>query len=165
MEREALLSKVFETARHNEKTYFGCTQAVLAALQETMGVGSQEVFKAGTPLAGGVAGRGETCGALTGALLAIGTLVGRERLEDREKQGAAMEPATKVYLGFQEAIGHTNCQEIHKILYGRAYRPWVPEERDALHADMAKYSKACPEVCGHAARIAAEVILAIRNAS
>ena len=60
MEREALLSKVFETARHNEKTYFGCTQAVLAALQETMGVGSQEVTKAGTTLAGGVAGRGET---------------------------------------------------------------------------------------------------------
>jgi len=58
-------------------------------------VGSKEVFKAGSALAVVWAKQGETCGALTGAIMAIGLLVGRERLEDLDQYRKAMGVATR----------------------------------------------------------------------
>jgi C_GCAxxG_C_C family probable redox protein len=134
-------------------------------LQEKLNVGSREVFKAGSALAGGVARRGETCGALTGAIMAIGSLVGRETLEDIKQFRSSMEPADRVYTLFKDKIGHTLCSEIHKIRYGKVYRLFIPEEMEAFH-DMGGHSrKGCPEICGIAARIAADVILDIKKGS
>ncbi len=124
-----------------------------------MKVGSKEVFKAGSALAGGVARMGETCGALTGAIMGVCCLVGREKLEDREQYGKAMEEATKVCNYFRDRIGHTICAEIHKIRYGKVYRLIDPKEREAFHLEGGHSRTGCPEVCGVAARAAAEVIL------
>lgn len=132
-------------------------------MQEKLNVGSKEIFKAGSALAGGVARQGETCGALTGAIMAIGSLVGRERLEDMEQYRKAMEPAMQIYNLFKERIGHTLCSEIHKIRYGEVYRLFIPEERDAFHKIGGHGRKGCPEVCGVAAKLAAEVILNIKE--
>jgi len=57
--------------------------------------------------------------------MAIGTLVGRERLEDKEQLQISMEVADQIYVLFREKVGHTLCSEIHKIRYGRAYRLYV----------------------------------------
>src|SRR3974377_738466 len=104
---DELLNDVYEQAMHNETLFYGGTQAVLAALQAKLGVGDGAVFKAGSALSGGVVGRGETCGALTGAIMAIGCLVGRERLEDRAQALKAKAPATEMYLRFRAEVGHS----------------------------------------------------------
>jgi len=122
-------------------------------------VGSKAVFKAGSALAGGVARMGETCGALTGAIMAVCCLVGREKLEDRAQYGRAMEEARQVCDLFRDRIGHTICAEIHKIRYGKVYRLIDPKEREAFHHEGGHSRTGCPEVCGVAARAAAEVIL------
>jgi C_GCAxxG_C_C family probable redox protein len=134
-------------------------------LQEKLNVGSKDVFKAGSALAAGVAKRGETCGALTGAIMAIGSLVGREKFEDKEQLQVSMEVADRVYVRFREKVGHTLCSEIHKIRYGRVYRLFIPEEGEAFHNMGGHSRKGCPEVCGIAARIAAEIILGIKRKS
>jgi C_GCAxxG_C_C family probable redox protein len=134
-------------------------------LQEKLGVVSREVFKAGSALAGGVALRGETCGALTGAIMAISSLVGREKLEDFETLQRSMEPASQMYTLFKEKVGHTLCAEIHKILYGRTYRLFVPEEMEAFENAGGHSRKGCPEVCGIAARTAAGIILDMKKGS
>jgi C_GCAxxG_C_C family probable redox protein len=132
-------------------------------LQEKLNVGSQDVFKASSGLSAGVAKRGENCGALTGAIMATGLLVGREKFEDREQLQIALAVADQVYLRFKEEVGHTLCAEIHKIRYGRAFRLYIPEEGEAFH-NMGGHSRTgCPEVCGIAARIAAEIILELRE--
>jgi C_GCAxxG_C_C family probable redox protein len=159
--QEKLLEEIFELALLNDMNYFGWTQAVLAALQEKLNIGSAEVFKAGSALAGGVARQGETCGALTGAVMAIGSVVGRERLEDIEQYRKAMEPASRMYREFKERIGHTLCHEIHKIRYGRVYHLCVPEEGKAFHEMGGHSRKGCPEVCGIAAKMAADIIFEI----
>jgi C_GCAxxG_C_C family probable redox protein len=132
---------------------------VLAALQAKLGVGDAMVFRAGSALAGGVVGQGETCGALTAAIMAIGCQVGRERLEDLAQYQRAKVPATEMYHRFREEIGHSLCAEIHKLRYGRAYRLYDPAEVKAFH-EMGGHSRTgCPEVCGIAARTAADIIL------
>lgn len=132
-------------------------------MQEKLNVGGSGVFKAGSALSGGVVRQGETCGALIGAIMAIGSMVGRDKLDDLEQYYKALEPATLVYNLFKEKIGHTLCWEIHKIRYGKVYRLFIPEEREAFHSMGGHSRKGCPEVCGVAAKIAAEVILDIRN--
>jgi C_GCAxxG_C_C family probable redox protein len=128
-----------------------------------MNVGSKEVFKAGSALAGGVARQGETCGALTGAIMAVCSVVGRERLEDRDQYGKAMEEAARVYDRFKQEVGHTICAEIQKILFGKTYRLIVPEERTAFHESGGHSRTGCPKVCGIAARIAAATLLDLKK--
>lgn len=130
-----------------------------------MNVGSQEVFKAGSALAGGVARRGETCGALTGAILAVGSLVGREKLGDFEQYGKAMKVSDRICTLFKDKIGHTLCEEIHRIRYGKVYHLINPKEREAFHEEGGHGRTGCPEVCGVAARIAAEIILELQEKS
>ncbi len=138
---------------------------MLAALQAKLGGLDPAVFKAGSALAGGVAWQGETCGALTGAIMAVGCVIGRERLEDVEQYRRAKGPAIELAERFRQQVGHSLCAEIHKIKYGRVYHLSIPEESHAFH-EMGGHSRTgCPEVCGIAARITAEAILALREAT
>ena len=114
-------------------------------------------------MAGGVARIGETCGALTGAIMGVCCLVGREKLEDRKQYGKAMEEAGRVVNLFRDHIGHTLCEKIHEIRYGKAYHLIDPKEREAFHHDGGHSRTGCPEVCGVAARVAAEVILDLKK--
>jgi C_GCAxxG_C_C family probable redox protein len=136
---------------------------VLAALQAKLGGISQDVFKAGSCLSGGVVGRGETCGALSGGMLAIGNEVGRERLEDLAQLRKARDIATELYLRFQEEVGHTLCAEIHTLKFGRTYRLYDPADQKAFHEAGAHGDDGCPLVCRSAARIAADIILRLRG--
>jgi C_GCAxxG_C_C family probable redox protein len=121
------------------------------------------VLKAGSALAGGVALQGETCGALTGAIMAIGCVVGRERLEDIQQYQKAKEPAKEMYRRFRDQVGHSICAEIHQIKFGRVFHLSDPEEAKAFHEAGGHSRSGCPDVCGIAARTAADIILRLRE--
>jgi C_GCAxxG_C_C family probable redox protein len=128
-----------------------------------MGGIDESVFKAGSCLSGGVVGRGETCGAVTGGMMAIGNEVGRERLEDIGQLRRARDIATELYLRFHEEVGHTICAEIHKLKFGRTYRLHDPEELKAFHEVGGHGDEGCPVVCAAAARITADILLRLRG--
>jgi C_GCAxxG_C_C family probable redox protein len=128
-------------------------------LQETLDLEDRGVLKAASALAGGVARRGETCGALLGAMMAICQIVGRESMEDIEAYRKAMEPCDQMCVKFKEGVGHTVCREIHKIIYGRAFTLYKPEEYEAFLAAGGHGPEGCPAVCEKAARIAVPIIL------
>jgi C_GCAxxG_C_C family probable redox protein len=138
---------------------------VLAALQAKLGVGTDGVFKAGSLLSGGIVGHGETCGALSGALMAVGCVVGREKLPDIDQFRRAKIPGEEMYQRFHEQLGHTVCAEIHKIRYGRTYRLTDPEDMKAFHRAGGHQRDGCPEVCAIAARTAADLILRLQDGS
>jgi len=108
---------------------------------------------------------GETCGALTGAIMGVCCLAGREKLEDRKQYGKAMEEAGRVCDLFRDRIGHTLCEKIHKIRYGKVYHLINAKEREAFHHEGGHSRTGCPEVCGVAAQAAAEVILDLQKKS
>jgi len=118
---------------------------------------------AGSSLAGGVARHGETCGALTGAIMAIGMVAGRKKIEDVDTYQSCMRLACEVREKFLNRVGRTLCEEIHKILLGRSYHLYDDEEREKFHNDGGHAREGCPGVCGKAARIAAEIILREQN--
>jgi C_GCAxxG_C_C family probable redox protein len=147
----------------------GCSQSVLLALQEDLGIGDQESFKAATVLSGGVARHGETCGALLGGLMALGLVKGRENIRDTKTYVAAMEPAEQIIkefkkrlqmeFGFDEPLNSTICWEIQERVYGRSFNLNDADDYKAFidaggHSDLG-----CPKVCSVAAEVAAEKLI------
>ena len=159
--KEKILDIIAKSAYNNDRAYEGCSRSVLAALVEHLHLlsyeGAKESIKASTALAGGVCRMGETCGALTGGIMAIGLVVGSEKLEDVKAYRKAMEYSYILYNKFKEKYGTTCCFEIQEKILGRHYDFKVEEDSKAWYKDGGLDK--CPMVCAAAARITAEIIL------
>ena len=150
-------------------TYGGCSQAVLGALQETLNIGNGESFRAGTVLAAGVAKRGETCGAVIGALMALGIARGRSTMSDKQAYSRAMDDAQDVIDAFKtgieqhykmsEPLANTMCPVIQEIVFGRSFN-FLEKSDQTAFLDAGGYAPdGCPAVCAIAAAAAARKIL------
>lgn len=159
--RDKLLDRVAWAAYYNDRAYEGCSRSVLQALQAYLHLGNGESLKASTALAGGVARMGETCGALTGAIMAIGLLLGREELEDVQAYRHTMVASYEMYDTFKEQIGGTACFEIQESLLGKSFDFKRDEEAEEWY--RAGGLEKCPVVCAIAARIAASIILTLKE--
>lgn len=155
-------------AHKYERDYSGCAQSVLGALQEEFGIGNKESFKAASVLAGGIARQGETCGAIVGALSALGLVNGRERIEDTEVFKAAMDSSVKMSARFREEmkkqfslkgeVQNTLCRHIQEMVYGRSFDLRNKDEYQAFLDAGGHSDTGCPKVCGIAAQVGAEEI-------
>ena len=138
-------------------------------MQEVLRIGNVESFKAATVLAGGVARRGETCGALLGALMAVGLVQGRTEMTDRERYQAAMATAQRVTAAFRQRVqsgfdlaaqpATTLCRDLHKAVYGRTFDLNDPADYEAFLAAGGHSPTGCPKICGLAAEAAAEALI------
>lgn len=157
-----MLEEVYRRAFNYEKENRGCAQSVLAALQDVFNIRNDEVFRAASALSGGcgLTTHG-TCGALSGAVMAMGMMFGRERsdFKDAEKKrliayGMARRMAEK----FEARYGSVVCCEIQTNYLGRNFDLW--SSADYVHFDKIAYQKEmCPMLVGTAAIWAAEIIL------
>ncbi len=155
------------------KFYGGCAQSVLGALQEELEIGNKDSFKAASALAGGIARQGETCGAIVGALSALGLVIGREKIEDTSANKAVMDLAEKVRVSFMEEmkkqfglkdeLQNTLCRHIQELIFGRPFDLTDKEEFQAYLEAGGHGDNGCPKVCGIGAQVAAEEIPRIQN--
>lgn len=162
MNREKILEKVYNLAFENERKYRGCTQSVLAAIQDVFSIRDDQVFKSGSGLAGGVGlSTLGTCGALTGGAMGISQIFGRKRGEfadPERKRMIAYRLCDKLTRKFVEKYGSVICGEIHERYLGRRYNLWNREDYEDF--DKVAYQQLkCPELVGLAAVWAAEIIL------
>jgi C_GCAxxG_C_C family probable redox protein len=81
-----------------------CAQTAFAGLQEEFDLEGGGILKALTPFPG-IALRGETCGALTGGLMALGLVYGRDDLDDWRGYIASLPPARRFCRRFAEQQG------------------------------------------------------------
>jgi hypothetical protein len=66
---EEIIKLIQEQAYRHQMNYRGCSQVQVKALTDHLGFFTQDVFRAATPFAAGVARKGEQCGHLTGAIM------------------------------------------------------------------------------------------------
>lgn len=154
-----LAERAAALAEELHRTYGGCAQMTLRALQEVLGIADQGSFRAASPLSGGVALAGEVCGALLGALMAIGLILGRGRLEPTSQSAdyaRAMEVARRVFDAFGEELGTVRCRDLHVKLFGRVYNLRNPEEWREFVESGARLK--CSGLCAIAARLAVEAL-------
>lgn len=93
--------------------------------------------------------------------MAIGLVLGREELEDIQAYRDTMEASYEMYNRFKEELGNTMCLEIQKTLLGRGFDLKIEEESEAWYKSGGL--EKCPLVCAIAARIAADIILALKG--
>jgi C_GCAxxG_C_C family probable redox protein len=156
-----MIEKAARLGYENEMNYWGCSQAVMSALIEAFGIGGEDLLRASTPLAGGIARRGNVCGALTGGLMMVGLLVGRGDLEMLEQYQRGQEYGGKLYSRFEERLGTVICADIQKMKFGRVFEMLTQAGRDEFHEAGAHSPEGCPRVTQEGARLAAELIVEI----
>jgi C_GCAxxG_C_C family probable redox protein len=135
-----------------------CAQSSFIALTEQFALEGEQVFKALTPLPG-IAERGETCGAVTGPLMAMGLIYGRgtQQMENWDRYQSSLVPAGKFCDHFEKEFGTTLCHQVQEGKFGRCYRLTDPGELQDFQNDGA--TEKCSEVVRSAVHMAAEIIL------
>jgi len=153
--------KAYELGKHYEKTYRGCSQCAIAALQDVFDIRNDDIFKSSTALAGGSAMSSEgSCGAYLGSLMVLGHLVGRERDNFADPEGirfTTQKLAGKLRQKFIDEYGSIICRNIQTKTMGRSYYLADPQEYEKFH-NAGAHDIYCPEVVGKAARWMADII-------
>jgi C_GCAxxG_C_C family probable redox protein len=89
---------------------FNCAEAVLFALSQEFNQESSLIPRIATGFGAGVGRSGQICGALSGAVMAMGLLKGCDKgEEEREKRNAAYENVQRVIKDFEKEFGSSKC--------------------------------------------------------
>lgn len=160
--RKELLEKAYELGFEYEKVYRGCSQCAIAAIQDTLDIRDDSVFKAGTGLAGGggLTGIG-VCGGYVGGIMVISQLLGRERsnFEDPERvRFKSFELARNFLQEYTRELGSIICRDIQLIRFGRPY--YIADMDDFEKFEEAGgHEDKCTDVVGKASQLAVKLIL------
>lgn len=93
------------------KEGFSCSQVVLAAYAEKYGLDREMALKISTGFGGGMH-LGQTCGAVTGAIMVIGLKHGRCKAEDRDAKTRTYEYVEKFAEKFRQRHGSIVCRDL-----------------------------------------------------
>ena len=118
---------------------YHCSQVVFMEVAEELGIDRDEAARLAAPLGGGMF-RGDTCGGVTGSLMAIGLAFGDD-VELMKQKVAEFQTA------FTERCGSTICREL------LGYDLSKPGERE-----KARESGKMVDVCAVVVRAASEIL-------
>ncbi|MEW5728275.1 MAG: C-GCAxxG-C-C family protein [Pseudomonadota bacterium] len=125
-----------------------CAESVVAALAPRLGVPAEVVVPAATGFCSGVARTGGMCGAVSGAIMAIGMAMGRTRPDEKVERGYG--PVQDLMARFAAEFGSTNCAELLGCHLG------TPEGMQTFRD--AKLGTRCRAYTRRAAELAAELV-------
>ena len=160
MSKEEKIAAIKQRARKNFTLGYNCAECIVEAVTGEIDTGlPPEVKKVATGFGGGVGLYGDTCGAITGAIIAVGCVHGRGGLPEGEGKEVVKKAVNQLYgkpgayrlfnqipIKFSDKYGNTLCRE----LTSKWHDSWLCRDH-ALH---------CREIITDAAEIAAELSLA-----
>jgi len=138
--------------------YGSCAKSTFAALNDQFNLKADAIVPAIMPFTGGIAGRGETCGAVSGAILALGLFFECVKQREKKSAGSSMNFGGLFFDSFEKEFGSTRCREVMKHQYGRYVDFRNPEDMKLFAAESQK-GEGCLGVVKRAAVLAAGIIL------
>lgn len=127
---------------------WNCAQSVLSAFAQRYGLDEETAIKIAASFGGGMGRRGEACGAVTGALMALGLARAQATPEGKEE---AYRLAGEFMRRFEEKHATILCRE----LVGFDIR--LPEELQKAR-DSGAFKSVCPGAVHDAAEILHELL-------
>ncbi len=127
---------------------FNCAQAVFSAFAPALGLDETTALRIASPLGGGIGRSGNVCGAVTGALMALGLGRGASTPEGKEPTYLI---AKEFIRRFQEKHGTILCNAL------TGYDISTPEGIAAAR-ESGRFKEVCPFVVRDAAQIAAAML-------
>jgi len=152
--------KLYDLGFTYEKEYHACSQSIVGAFVETIGI-DKNCFLSASGLAAGIGLTTEgQCGAYIGGAMVIGNLFGRhfDNKQEIEKVRYCSGLVRELRGRFIKEYGTTVCKEIQTKVFGRSYNLLDPEGFQSFEEAGAHVDK-CPNVVGKAARWVGEILL------
>ena len=125
-----------ELARDYFHQGFNCSQSVLTAFSNDYGIQPETALRIATGFGGGICSKGEICGAVTGAYMALGLKYGRVSAEDTAARDLTYKKMREFDAAFIAEHGSLVCK---KLLDGDLNNS---DEREAL-VKAGKFEKSC----------------------
>lgn len=88
---------------------FNCAESVLLGLCDHLGVQNPLIPRIATGFGGGIGHTGNICGAITGAVMALGIRFGREHAQDKETRDTLYSRTEAFLREIEEKLGHLDC--------------------------------------------------------
>lgn len=139
-----------EQAKENFAQGYSCSQSVILAFAEELGMGREVAARVSAGFGGGMGRTGRTCGAVSGALMAIGLMHGGTLPTDKAAKEKVYQLARKLIEEFQAQRGAVDCRD---LVGADISTP----EGNALAREKGLFSN-CAGHVEAAARIAAQLI-------
>jgi C_GCAxxG_C_C family probable redox protein len=132
-----------------------CAQTSFSVLQQEFNLEGKEILKALTPFPG-MALRGETCGAVSGCMMALGLVYGRDDLGDWKGYLRSLPPTRRFCRRFEAENGSLACADLLEAKMGRRYD--LSDRVDSLKYAAMGGKKTCAKIIANAVMISAEII-------
>lgn len=130
---------------------FACSQAVLSAFAEDFGLDRETALRVSGAFGAGMARQGLTCGAVTGALMAIGLKHGKTQAEDNEARERTYALVHEFVRRFEALRNSTQCNQLlGHDMHSEAGR------KAASEAGL--FTSLCPALVGDAAKLVEELL-------
>jgi C_GCAxxG_C_C family probable redox protein len=140
------LAKKFFAGKYN------CTQSVMKSILLGMKMDFDEIMPLAAGLGAGVAHEGNVCGAVTGAIIALGVIEGKSKTDALEQKEAAYASGEEFIRRFKKIHGTIHCDSLTGI-----------EMRDIEARESASedglFERVCPTYLANAVRIALEITI------
>lgn len=101
------------------KNGFLCSQSVFAILSEELGIEHNLALKLATGLGAGIAGQGDICGAVSGAILAIGLKHGNHEASDVDSRNKTFFLSQELIQRIKAKHGCYTCKGLTGIDFTR----------------------------------------------
>ena len=122
---------------------FNCAQSIFATYSEAFGLDRETALKLSCGLGAGMGKTGQVCGAVSGAILALGLKYGRYRLEDTESKDRTYALVQEFEKLFCERNKTVNCNELLQIDLRTADREVV---REITQKQCSRYVRDAAEI-------------------
>lgn len=93
-------------------TDFNCSQSVLVAFAKDLGLSEDEALKVATAFGGGMGRQQLTCGAVTGAAMALGLKYGKGLNDSNDKKQLTYDKTIELFNEFTGLNGSTGCRKL-----------------------------------------------------
>jgi C_GCAxxG_C_C family probable redox protein len=94
------------------KSGFSCSQAVCYVFAEDLGLDRETALRVSGGFGGGMGHTGQTCGAVTGAVIAIGLKYGKVDADDNRAKEITYEKVQELKRRFCELHGSILCEDL-----------------------------------------------------
>jgi len=132
---------------------FLCSEAVLMALSECLGVSSKIIPRIATGFGAGIGRKGEVCGALSGGVMGLGLRFGRSTAEEEDGERRPYWFSTKFAARFREQLGHVRCEDLLGLDLSRV------EDVQTYH-ERGLWETTCRDIIKVATRLAYDILMA-----
>jgi C_GCAxxG_C_C family probable redox protein len=108
-------ARVRARAHHNVSNYESCTQSIVAAFMAELGIEDPMVIRAAGGMHGGMVSS-LTCGIVSAAMMVLGLLMGREKLEEGiDGIFPIVVPGQDLIARLEKRLGSTSCKELSGV--------------------------------------------------